>query len=80
MALSCLATLINPEIFLTLKPKLLALVEHKDANVRKKLWVVLKRVVQLDNSFFMEIEPLLKNALKDPEPCVMGTLSPLQPN
>eukprot|EP00494_Astrolonche_serrata_P031224 UN31493 len=71
-ALTVVCKLINKDTVPALLPLVIKLLNHKEANIRKKAVMVLHRVHQLDPEFITEIVDHGKRLLCDKDPAVMG--------
>merc|ERR1719285_477786 len=71
-ALTVLCKLVNNDTVPAVLPLVLKLVDHKEANIRKKAVMVLHRFHQLDPNSVMDLMEKAKRLLCDKDPSVMG--------
>merc|ERR1719499_292796 len=71
-ALTVLCKLVNNDTVPAVLPLVLKLVDHKEANIRKKAVMVLHRFHQLDPNSVPELMEKAKRLLCDKDPSVMG--------
>jgi len=71
-ALTVLCKLVNNDTIPAVLPLVLKLVDHKEANIRKKAVMVLHRFHQLDPNSVMDLMEKGKRLLCDKDPSVMG--------
>lgn len=71
-ALHCMCSIMNEEAIPAVWDLILEKLEHKEAYIRKKAVMAVKRVIQVDNSRAEGLNFALKKVLCDRDPSVMG--------